>query len=194
MSEISVLWEKLQFDSFTGGCHTPLTHAAIDRTLTSILFSFPNETSSVLHWSYWKKTTSSLQYWVDGLCPVTYQYRESNWNCMRVLYLSAIHDHTNTCYFIAIVETSHSGQWMFWHFIRLYDWRTHVLIQIVSETEPSMAVLLHVTPAMPRKFRGDWAWSYFYGRSLFAADLYWEIVIYWRNYMYVQSLRRAKHV
>ena len=55
MSEISVLWEKLQFDSFTGGCHTPLTHAAIDRTLTSILFSFPNETSSVLHWSYWKK-------------------------------------------------------------------------------------------------------------------------------------------
>ena len=55
MSEISVLWEKLQFDSFTGGCHTPLTHAAIDRNLTSILFSFPNGTSSVLHWSYWKK-------------------------------------------------------------------------------------------------------------------------------------------
>ena len=55
MSEISVLWEKLQFDSLTGGCHTPLTHAAIDRTLTSILFSFPNETSSVIHWSYWKK-------------------------------------------------------------------------------------------------------------------------------------------
>ena len=34
---------------------------------------------------------------------------------------------------------------------------THVLIQIVSETEPGMAVLLHVTPAMPRKRRGDWA-------------------------------------
>ena len=39
----------------TGGCHTPLTHAAIDRTLTTILFSFPNKTSGVLHWSYWKK-------------------------------------------------------------------------------------------------------------------------------------------
>ena len=39
----------------TGGCHTPLTHAAIDRTLTTILFSFPNKTSSVLRWSYWKK-------------------------------------------------------------------------------------------------------------------------------------------
>ena len=112
------------------------------------------------------------------------------------LYPSAIHDHTNTCYFIAIVKTSHSGQWMFWHFIRLFDWRTHLLIQIVSEivseTVSGMAVLLHVTPAMPRKFRGDWAWSYFYGRSLFAADLCREIVIYWRNY--VQSLRRAKHV
>ena len=33
---------------FTGGCHIPLTYAAIDRTLTPILFSFPNETSSVL--------------------------------------------------------------------------------------------------------------------------------------------------
>ena len=42
MSEISVLWEKLQFDRFTGGCHTPLIHAAIDRTLTTILFSFPS--------------------------------------------------------------------------------------------------------------------------------------------------------
>ena len=31
-----------------------------------------------------------------------------------------------------------------------------------------------------------------YGRSLFAADLYREVVIYWRNY--VHSLRRAKHV
>ena len=54
MSEISVLGEKLKFDSFTGGCHTPLTHAAIDRTLTTILFSFPNETSSVLRWIYCK--------------------------------------------------------------------------------------------------------------------------------------------
>ena len=48
MSEISVVWEKLKFDSFTGGCYTPLTHAAIDRTLTTSLVSFPNETSSVL--------------------------------------------------------------------------------------------------------------------------------------------------
>ena len=55
VSEISILWDKLKFDSFTGGCHTPLTHAAIDRTLTTILFSFPNETSSVLRWNYWKK-------------------------------------------------------------------------------------------------------------------------------------------
>ena len=55
MSEISAVWEKLKFDSFTGGCYTPLTHAAIDRTLTTILVSFPNETSSVLRWSYWKK-------------------------------------------------------------------------------------------------------------------------------------------
>ena len=38
-----------------------------------------------------------------------------------------------------------------------------------------MAVLLHVTPAMPRKFRGDWSCSYFYGRSLFAADLCREV-------------------
>ena len=42
--------------SFLGGCYTPLTRAAIDRTLTTmILVSFPNETSSVLRWSYWKK-------------------------------------------------------------------------------------------------------------------------------------------
>ena len=27
----------------------------------------------------------------------------------------------------------------------------------VSETEPGMAVLLHVTPAKPFKFRGDWS-------------------------------------
>ena len=48
MSEISVVWEKLKYDSFTGGCYTPLTHAAIDRTLTTIFVSFPNETSSAL--------------------------------------------------------------------------------------------------------------------------------------------------
>ena len=48
MSKISVVWEKLKFESFTGECYTPLTHAAIDRTLTTILVSFPNETSSVL--------------------------------------------------------------------------------------------------------------------------------------------------
>ena len=34
MSEISVVWEKL--DSFTGGSYTPLTHVATDRTLTTI--------------------------------------------------------------------------------------------------------------------------------------------------------------
>ena len=55
MSEICVLLEKLKFDCFTGGCHTPLTHAAVNRTLTTVLFSFPSETSSVLRWSYWKK-------------------------------------------------------------------------------------------------------------------------------------------
>ena len=52
MSEISVLWEKLQFDSFTGGSYTPLTHAATDRTLTTILISLPNEASSVSRESY----------------------------------------------------------------------------------------------------------------------------------------------
>ena len=58
MSEIPVLWEKLKFDSFTGGCYTPLTHAAIDRTLTTILVSFPNETSSVLPLKLLEKATS----------------------------------------------------------------------------------------------------------------------------------------
>ena len=138
MSEISVLWEKLKVDCFTGGCHTPLIHAAIDRTLTTIwtassefgtyrlceqrrfrracasaqsrqnlrcsliqavsqeessdrkpdpwplwmagqlkfvmtecsktqirltgliLFSFPNETSSALRWSYWKNKLPAM--------------------------------------------------------------------------------------------------------------------------------------
>ena len=55
MSEISAVWEKLKIDSFIGGCYNSLTHAAIDRTLTTILVSFCNETSSVLRWSYWKK-------------------------------------------------------------------------------------------------------------------------------------------
>ena len=105
--------KKLKFDSFTGGCHTPLIHTAIDRTLTS----FPNETSSVLHWSYLKKLPS-LDGWLVS-CHISIQ---------------------------GIVKTLHSGQWMFWHFIRLFDWRIHVLIQIVSETDPGMAVLLHVTP------------------------------------------------
>ena len=136
---------------------------------------------------YVEATGKNNLLWVDGYWPVIYRYRESNLNCMRGLYPSAIHDHTITCYFITIVKTSHLWQWMFWHFIRLFDWRTHVLIQIVSQTEPGMAVV-HVTPAMPGKLRGDWSWSYFYGRSLFAADL-WK-VIYWRNY--VHSLRRAK--
>ena len=31
-----------------------------------------------------------------------------------------------------------------------------VLIEIVSVTERGMAVLLHVTATMPRKFQGDW--------------------------------------
>ena len=44
--------------SFKGGCYTPHTHAAIDRTLTTILVSFPIETSSALRWSYWKNNTS----------------------------------------------------------------------------------------------------------------------------------------
>ena len=57
---MSVLWgKKLKIYSWTGGCHTPLTHAAIDRTLTTILFSFPSETSSVLRWSYRKKLPAS---------------------------------------------------------------------------------------------------------------------------------------
>ena len=63
MSEISVLRVKLKFDSFTGGCYIPLAHAAIDRTLTTILVSFPNETSSVLPF---EATRKSYQHWVDG--------------------------------------------------------------------------------------------------------------------------------
>ena len=38
-----------------------------------------------------------------------------------------------------------------------------VLIQIVAVTEPGMAILLHVTPAMSHKFRGELSCSYFYG-------------------------------
>ena len=149
MSEISVLWEKTQI-LVTGGCLTPLTHAAIDRTLTTILFSFPNKTSGVLRWSYWKKLLA-LGGWLVS-CHISIQ--GIKFELHAGLYPSAIHDHTISCYFITIVKP-HSGQWMFWHFIRPFDWRTRVLIQIVSETEPNMAVLLHVTPAMPRKFRGD---------------------------------------
>ena len=52
---ICIMGKNLEFYSLTGGCHTPLTHAAIDRTLTTILFSFPSKTSGVLRWSYWKK-------------------------------------------------------------------------------------------------------------------------------------------
>ena len=52
---ICIMGKKLKFYSLTGGCHIPLTHAAIDRTLTTILFSFPNKTSGFLRWSYWKK-------------------------------------------------------------------------------------------------------------------------------------------
>ena len=166
MSAISVLWEKLRFDRFTGGCHTPLTHAAIDRTLTTILFSFP---------SVQKKKLPA----VGGrlvCCHISIQ--GIKFELHAGLYPSAIHDHTISCYFTTKVKKSHSGRWMSWHFIRLFDWRNHVLIQIVSETEPGMAVLQHVTPAMPHKFQGDWSWSYFYGRSLFAADLYREIVMY----------------
>ena len=40
--------KKLKFYILTGGCHIPFTHAAIDKTLTTILFSIPNEISSVL--------------------------------------------------------------------------------------------------------------------------------------------------
>ena len=128
----------------TGGCYTPHTHAAIDRTLTTVLVSFPNETSTVLHWSYWKKLPAFG--WAATVCPVTYRYRESDLNCMRGLYTSAIYDHTSTCYFIAIIKTSHLGQWMVWHFIRLFDWRTHVLIQIVSEYgSPSTCNPSHAT-------------------------------------------------
>ena len=57
MSEISVVWEKLKFDSFTGGYYAPLTHAAIDRTLTTILVSFPNKTSTYVEAT--GKTTST---------------------------------------------------------------------------------------------------------------------------------------
>ena len=44
-----------------------------------------------------------------------------------------------------------------WAFHKILRLKAPVLIQIVSVTGPGMAVLLHVTPAMPRKFRGDWS-------------------------------------
>ena len=57
---ICIMGIKTQFYSLIGGCHTRHTHAAIDRTLITILFSFPNETSSVLRWSYWKEKLQAL--------------------------------------------------------------------------------------------------------------------------------------
>ena len=52
-----------------------------------------------------------------------------------------------------------------------------------------MAVLLHVTPAMPRKF-GEIGLEVISTGVLSLPPIY--VVIYWQNY--VQSLRRAKHV
>ena len=54
MSEISVLWKQLEFDSFTCGCYIPLAYAAIDGTLTTILVSFECLTFTLL-----EKTTST---------------------------------------------------------------------------------------------------------------------------------------
>ena len=50
---------KTQIRQFYSGCYTPLTHAAIDRTLTTILVSFPNETSSVLPLKLLERATST---------------------------------------------------------------------------------------------------------------------------------------
>ena len=188
MSEMSVLWGKNSNSSLTGGCHTPLTHAAIDRTLTTILFSFPDETSSVLRWSYWKKLPA-LGGWLVT-CHISIQGIKFELHAGALPFCYP-RPH-NYVLFYCNSKKSHSGQCMFWHFIRPFDWRTHVLVQIVSETESDKAVLLHVTPAMPHKFRGDWSWSYFSRHSLFATHLCREVVIYRQNY--VHSLRRAKHV
>ena len=83
-----------------------LVHLAVPKTVNPIRARNNLE----LLVSYVEATGKSYQHWVDGLCPVTYRYRESNLNCMRGLYPSAIHDHTSTCYLIAIVKTSHSEQ------------------------------------------------------------------------------------
>ena len=69
---VCIMGKKLKFYSLTGGCHSPLTHAAIDRTLTTILSSFPNETSSVLRWSYWKKKLPALDGWLVS-CHISIQ-------------------------------------------------------------------------------------------------------------------------
>ena len=181
MSEISIVWEKFKFDSFTGGCYTPLTHAAIDRTLTTIFSFLPQWNFYCLTLKLLEKATSTG--WTASVLS-RIDTRNQIWTaCGGFTLLLSMTTQVRAIFF-AIVKTSHSGQWLFWHFIRLFDWRTPVLIQIdsLSLTEPGMAVLLHVTPAMSRKFRGDWSWSYFYGRSLFATDLCREVVIYWRNY------------
>ena len=53
--KVCFMGKKTQILQFNRWVPYPLTHAAIDRTLTAILFSFPNETSGVLRWSYWKE-------------------------------------------------------------------------------------------------------------------------------------------
>ena len=191
MSEMSVWWgkkkkkKKLKFYSLTGGCHTRLTHVAIDRTLTTILFSFPNETSSVLRWSYWKKNTSIG--WMLVSCHISIQgikfelHAEALPFCYPkphnyvLFYCNSKNITFRTVNVLAFHKT-----------LRLKDSCSN---SDCFRTEPDMAVLLYVTPAMSCKFRGDWSWRYFYGRSLFAAGLCREVVIYWQNY--VHSLRRA---
>ena len=57
------IMEKLKFDRFKGGCYTPHTHAAIDRTLTTILISFPMK-----HLVPYVEATGkkNYQHWMDG--------------------------------------------------------------------------------------------------------------------------------
>ena len=166
MSEISVLWGKC--DSFTGGCHTPLTHSAIDRTLTTILFSFRNETSSVLRWSYWKKLPA-LGGWLVS-CHISIQGIKFELHAGALPfcnprphnYVLFNHNSKNVSFRKVNVLAFHKT-------LRLKDSCSN---SDCLRNWVGLSVLLHVAPAMPRKFRGDWSWSYFNGRSLFAADLY----------------------
>ena len=179
MSEISVVWEKLKFDSFTGGCYTPLTHAAIDRTLTTILVSFPNGTSSV-----WKKLPAlggrlvscdiSIQGFKfelhAGALPFCYPWPHKN----VLFYGNSKNIAFRTVNVLALHKTlplkdSCSNSDCF------SDWARY--------GSPSTCNPSHATKVSGRLVME----LYLPGCSVFAANLCREVVIYWQNYGSVEA-------